>query len=173
MMRNEIVNNGRSPQNEVMVSGSVSLVQIRLDQKNYPRIKNMPYQQVIKDLAGVVGTAFMYTGRYANEQDVAFIATNLYQELMSDEQGLGTSNISIAEIGRCIKRSVLGQGKEMFGISVASLYTIIADYCKGEGHIACKEIEKMSQDQRMQELKQSAVGALIDAAADQMVKLHK
>lgn len=173
MMRNEIATGGKPQSNELMVNGASSLVQIRLDAKKYPRIKNMSYGDVIKALAEIVGTAFMYSGRKSDGQDIAFIATSLYQELMTDEQELGMASLTIAEIGRCVKRSVMGQGQEMFGISVASLYKIIAEYCKGEGHLVCKEIEKMSLDQRMQELKQSAVGALIDAAAGQMVKSHK
>ena len=172
-MRNELVNNGRSPQNEVMVSGSVSVVQMRMDQRTYPRLKNVPYETAIKELVKIVGNAFMFSGRNATEHDVAFIATNLYQELMSDEQNLGMMNISLAEIGRCVKKAIFGQGKEMFGISVASLYIIIADYCKGEGHMAEKQIEEMSKVRRMQELKASSVGALIDSYAGQMVKSNR
>lgn len=152
---------------------SPSVIQMRLNPTQYPRIKNMPYQDAVKQLAGVVGTAFMYTGRSSNEQDIAFIATNLYNEIMMDEENIGMRNISIAEIGRCVKRSVLGQGKEMFGISVASLYAIVADYCKGEGHLACKEIERMDWEQRQKALKSSSVGVLLDVAAGAMVKQAK
>lgn len=152
---------------------SPSVIQMRLNTKQYPRIKSLPYQDAVKQLAALVGTAFMYTGRPSKEEDIAFIATNLYNEIMMDEENIGMRNISIAEIGRCIKRSVLGQGKEMFGISVASLYAIVADYCKGEGHLACKEIERMDWEQRQRALKSSSVGVLLDVAAGALVKQSK
>lgn len=168
MMRNEIANNGITQRNEVIITGCTPVVQIRLDRNRYPHIANLPYQEVISGLIEIIGMAYSYTGRSCNDDDVVKMATYLYQELMLDEQNLGMKHISLAEIGRCVKKSVLGQGKEMFGISVSSLYSIIADYCKGEGHLACKEIERMTKAQRMAVLKQSAVGVLIDSVADLM-----
>lgn len=131
--------------NELVIKDTSTLtpVEIRMDQESFPRLKNIPSEKAVNSLALIVGKAFMYTGRYANDADIAFIATNLYNELLEDERQLGMKEITIEEIWRCIKRSVLGQGsKEMFGISVASLYAIIAEYCKGEGHMASIEASR-------------------------------
>lgn len=152
---------------------SPTLVQVRLNQERYPRLKNIPMPDAIKGLASIVTTAYMYSGRMANEKDIYFIATALHKEMMLDEDNLGMPNISLEEIGRAIKKAVLGQGREMYGISVASLYSTVADYCKGEGLATVREIAKMNEEQRMRELKESALGALIETGARALLQNSK
>ena len=69
---------------------------------------------------------------------LTFIAAALVKEIQADTQ-LGLPHLSWQEIGMVIRRAVLGAGKELFGVSVASLYGALADYAKTEGHEADKK----------------------------------
>ena len=41
-----------------------------------------------------------------------------------------------------ICRAVLGGAKELYGVSIASLYSALVEYAKGEGHEASKRANK-------------------------------
>ena len=51
----------------------------------------------------------------------------------------GLSTLSWMEIGIIIRRAVLGGAKELYGVSVASLYSALVEYAKTEGHEASKK----------------------------------
>jgi len=150
----------------------VSLVDIRMDSKAYPRIKSMPEPVAVDGLASVIAMAFVYTGREYTPESLVLIASALYKELMADSRGIGTGNISVEEIGRAVNRAVLGE-TEMFGINVSSLYKVICSYCTGEGHDAQKAANLRRADERAKALKGTAVGAMMDAFAGRMIKASK
>lgn len=143
-----------------------TLTDMRANPQVYPRLKAYTRQQATGELRKIVFMAVNYRGQAADESYVQYIADSLYDELMEDRMA-GAENISIEEIRYVVKRAVLGDS-EMFGISVASLYKVIMDYVKGEGHRIDKEV-KDSQKQ----LKTSAVTAFLDAAATQFVSNNK
>ena len=150
------------------VKKSVTLYEMRTDSRRFPRLVSMPSAAAIEQLARIVATAFMYNGKATDENNVIFIATSLYNEMMTDEYSLGMKYISMAEVEYVIKKSLLGQGTELFGISVVSLYKAIAEYCKGEGHIAEKE-----QPAARQVIAAPPVKDMIDVFAKAMVNNQK
>ncbi|MBQ5593892.1 MAG: hypothetical protein IIU76_04850, partial [Bacteroidales bacterium] len=75
------------------------------------------------------------------------------------------------EIKRVVRKSVLGQGKEMYGISVSSIFQALADYCKGEGKVADKEAKQIASKQK--ELRNSIIAPMIQGYAETMVKQQK
>ena len=68
---------------------------------------------------------------------MAFIASALVDEIQADPQ-FGLRTLSWMEIGMVIRRAVLGGARELYGVSVASLYGALVDYARGEGHEADK-----------------------------------
>lgn len=118
----------------------LDLVEVRMHPEVYPQINKTEHTLALRRMKEVVIAAYLYRGQQAEEQMVDFIAENLLNELLDPSNGYGTQYLSWVEVGRAVKKGVLGQGKsEMFGISVASLYAVILEYVKGEGHNACVE----------------------------------
>lgn len=111
--------------------GNASLLQMRSDPAAFPRLKNLPRDKAVTDMAFVVSQAFLYRGQLPDQATIQFIASTLVAELVEGNE-YGARNLSMAEIQVVVKRAVLGS--EMYGISVASLYRVIIDYAKGEGH---------------------------------------
>lgn len=141
---------------------TASLVDIRLDTQRYPRIKHIQQPTAISRLASVVAMAFNYTGREYTTDSVLALASALYGELIADDFGVGTANITIEEVGRAVRRAVLGE-KEIYGINVSSLYKVVCDYATGEGHAAQVAANNRRQKERQQALAASPVGAMLAA----------
>lgn len=116
----------------------VSLLDMRRDSKRFPRLNTYPREKAVEELKVIISQAFLYRGQAADPNNVLFITTNLLDELLADYDGIGTKYISMAEISRVVKKSILTE--EMYGISVASLYKAIRRYCEGEGHEAEEQI---------------------------------
>lgn len=174
MFRNEVAGNGRAPRNEVTVvrpgANYASLMQIRIDSKTYPRLHSIPLDEARRELEKIVLTAFQYVGRETDTQTVMTIADNLLNELLADLDDIGTDNVTLEEISRVVKRAVLGQRREMYGINFASLYAVIADYCRGEGYQVERDIASMERSKREKLLAESAASALIDAHAAELAR---
>ena len=137
-----------------------SLVDIRLDSQKYPRIKNIPQPAAVSGLAAIVAMAYNYTGREYTPESIGLVSNALYSELMADDLGIGTANITIEEIGRAVRRAVLGEA-EMYGINVSSLYKVICAYCTGDGHAAQTAANNRRRAEREKALKASAAGAML------------
>lgn len=121
--------------NKVTIAGKrPTLLEIRSDSKQFPRLIAYPKEEAINRVSEMVLLAYQYRGQEADISNVYMIASNLVEELLADEDGYGSQFITLEEIHRVIKRAVLGQGKELYGISFASLYAAIMDYVKNEGH---------------------------------------
>ena len=182
MVRNDIVNTDKTPQSTLVVNAGYSqipLIEIRANKDKYPRLTT--YWQFNPEvdaydwtteakmkMAQIIMRAFMYKGMQAEENNVRYISVTLLQEIQEDSQELGMMHLTFEEIDRAVKKSVLGQGKEMFGISVASLYATITDYCRGEGHRVCEELGKRrnAEQMRLVDTKRTAIKAL----AEEMVR---
>ena len=117
---------------------SVSLVDIRRDPVKYPRISATKREDAIQKMARIVYAAFLYRNQSTTKEVVSFTATALVDEIMADTH-FGLQTLSWAEIGMVIRRAVLGGGKELYGVSVSSLYSALVDYAKAEGNEACKK----------------------------------
>ena len=147
---------------------AVSLVDIRMDSQTYPRIKNLPQADAVHGLAAVVAMAFTYTGREYTPESVALVASALYSEILADDLGVGTGNITIEEVGRAVRRAVLGE-MEMYGINVSSLFKVVCNYALGEGHDAQVAAYNRRQKEKQAALKASAAGAMLQVYSGKLL----
>lgn len=152
-------------------SNQVSLLEMRMDEKRFPRIGAFPREQAVFEMSKIVSQAFLYKGQAADPKNIQFISCALVDELQADLDKLGTRNISFAEISRVVKRAVLQD--DMYGISVASLYKVIIEYVKGEGHRISQEAKQKKEEQERESLKQSVIAPMLQAYAGRLIKNSK
>ena len=161
-MSNEIVNYN---------PGRASLLEMRADATRFPRIKTMPREQVVFEMSKIVSQAFLYRGQAADLINIQFISSALVDELLEDDK-YGAGYLSLAEIQVIVKRAVLG-GSEMFGISVASLYKVIMEFVKGEGHRNQQQVLEQRQKEADRILKESALAPMLQAYTGEFIRNHK
>ena len=147
------MSNSIAPQNNQVVTYNsnmpLDLVEVRMHPERFPHIDKTEHSIAVVRMKEIVIAAYLYRGQQADEDMVDFIAETLLGELLDPTNGFGTQHLSWVEVGRAVKKGVLGQGKsEMFGISVASLYACIVEYVKGEGHQASLEASRRFSAQR-------------------------
>ena len=152
-------------------SNQVSLLEMRMDEKRFPRIGAFTREQAVFEMSKIVSQAFLYKGQAADPKNIQFISCAIVDELQSDLDRLGTRNISFGEISRVVKRAVLQD--DMYGISVTSLYKVIIDYIKGEGHRLQQEVLQKSRSIEQREIKNSIVAPMLQAYAGQLLKNSK
>lgn len=151
--------------------GQASLLEMRADATRFPRIKTMPREQAVMGMAKIVSQAFLYRGQAADPTNIQFISSALVQELLDDDK-YGAGYLSLAEIQLVVKRAVLG-GSEMFGISVASLYKVIMEFVKGEGHLNQQKILDARRKEEDKRLQASGITPMLRAFTGEFVKNHK
>ena len=168
-MNNEIT----TTNGQLMTSASnqVSLLEIRMDEKRFPRIGAFPREQAVFEMSKIVSQAFLYRGQAADPKNIQFISCALVDELQSDLDKLGTRHISFAEISRVVKRAVLQD--DMYGISVASLYKVIIEYIKGEGHRLQQEVSERKRKSEQEQIKNSVIAPMLQAYAGELLKHSK
>ena len=152
-------------------SSQASLLDMRADAKRFPRIGTFSREQAVLEMSKIVSQAFLYKGQAADPTNIQFISCSLVDELQADLDKLGTRNISFAEISRIVKRSVLQD--EMYGISVASLYKVIIEYIKGEGHLNQQKIWEARRKEEDKRLQASGLTPMLRAFTGEFVKNHK
>lgn len=153
------------------VSNQVSLLEMRMDEKRFPRIGAFPREQAVFEMSKIVSQAFLYKGQAADPKNIQFISCALVDELQSDLDRLGTKHISFAEISRVVKRAVLQD--DMYGISVASLYKVIIEYIKGEGHRLQQEVSERKRKSEQEQIKNSVIAPMLQAYAGELLKHSK
>lgn len=168
-MNNEIT----TTNGQLMTSASnqVSLLEMRMDEKRFPRIGAFPREQAVFEMSKIVSQAFLYRGQAADPKNIQFISCALVDELQSDLDKLGTRHISFAEISRVVKRAVLQE--DMYGISVASLYKVIIEYIKGEGHRLQREVSERKRKSEQEQIKNSVIAPMLQAYAGELLKHSK
>lgn len=168
-MNNEMTKT--SSQLMTTTSKQVSLLEMRMDEKRFPRIGAFPREQAVLEMSKIVSQAFLYKGQAADPTNIQFISCSLVDELQADLDKLGTRNISFAEISRVVKRAVLQD--DMYGISVASLYKVIIEYIKGEGHRLHQQVAEMRRKREEREIKNSVIAPMLQAYAGELLKHSK
>lgn len=148
--------------------GNVTLLDARMDAKRFPRLKTYPREEAVGYMGKIVAKAFMYRGQAADEMNVHFISSSLVDELLADTPKAGLGNLSFLEINSVIKQAVLGT--EMYGISVASLYKVLLDYAKNEGHRLDQEARDRTHRESIKALKESAIAPMLQSYAGAMVR---
>lgn len=116
----------------------VDLVAVRKDPVSFPRISATPREDAVKRMTRIVYAAYLYRNQEVVSEMVRFTATALVDEINADTQ-YGLRGLSWAELGMVVRRAVLGGARELYGVSVASLYSALVDYAKGEGHEASRK----------------------------------
>jgi hypothetical protein len=158
--------------NEIATTGyKATLVDIRTDNKRFPRLHTYRREEAISQMNMIIMMAFQYRGQQADAQTIFLMSSSLIDILNEDEYGIGTRFLSFEEIKRVIKKAALGQSREMYGLSVSSLFQVLADYCKGEGRMADKEAKEIASRQR--ELKQTIIAPMLQGYVETMVKQTK
>ena len=152
-------------------SNQVSLLEMRMDEKRFPRIGAFPREQAVFEMSKIVSQAFLYKGQAADPKNIQFISCTLVDELQSDLDRLGTKYISFGEISRVVKRAVLQD--DMYGISVASLYKVIIEYIKGEGHRLQQEVSERKRKSEQEQIKNSVIAPMLQAYAGELLKHSK
>ena len=152
-------------------SNQVSLLEMRMDDKRFPRIGAFTREQAVFEMSKIVSQAFLYKGQVADPKNIQFISCSLVDELQADLDKLGTRNISFAEISRVVKRAVLQD--DMDGISVASIYKVIIEYVKGEGHNLHRQVIAMQEREEKEKMKQSIIAPMLQAYVGEFIKKHR
>ena len=151
--------------------GQASLLEMRADATRFPRINKMSREQAVSGLIRIVSQAFLYRGQAADPVNVQFISNALLNELLDDDK-YGAGYLSLAEIQVIVKRAVLG-GSEMFGISVASLYKVIMEFVKGEGHRNQQQVLEQRHKETERILKESALAPMLKAYTGEFIRNNK
>ena len=149
----------------------VSLLDMRMDAKRFPRISTYTRDQAVLEMSKIVTQAFLYKGQMADPKNIQFISSTLVDELQADLDGKGTKGICFAEISRIVKRAVLQD--QMYGISVASIYKVIVEYVDGEGKELHRQALELKWKREEQELKDSIVAPMIQSYAGKLLKNSK
>ena len=151
--------------------GQASLLEMRADATRFPRINTMCREQAVSGLIRIVSQAFLYRGQAADPVNVQFISNALLNELLEDDK-YGAGYLSLAEIQVIVKRAILG-GSEMFGISVASLYKVIMEFVKGEGHRNQQQVLEQRKKETERILKESALAPMLKAYTGEFIRNNK
>ena len=157
--------------NLTTIPAKATLVEIRTDNKRFPRLHSYRREDAIYQMNMVLIMAFQIRGQQADTQSVVQMSATLIYILMEDEYGIGTRYLSFEEIKRVIRKASLGQSREMYGISVSSLFQALADYCKGEGRMADKEAKEIVSRQR--EVRNSIIAPMIQGRIEEMLNNSK
>ena len=158
--------------NEIATTGNkATLVDIRTDNKKFPRLHTYRREEAVGQMNMIIMMAFQLRGQQADVHTIMQMSSSLIEILIDDEYGIGTRFLSFEEIKRVVKKAALGQSREMYGLSVSSLFQVLADYCKGEGRMADKEAKEIASRQR--ELKQAIIAPMIQGYVETMVKQTK
>ena len=148
-----------------------TLVEIRTDNKRFPRLHTYRREDAISQMNMIIMMAFQFRGQQADTQTILLMSASLIDILNEDEYGIGTKYLSFEEIKRVIRKAALGQSKEMYGISVSSLFQALADYCKGEGRMADKQAKEVVSHQR--EIRNSIIAPMIQGHIEEMLNNSK
>lgn len=157
--------------NLTTIPAKATLVEIRTDNVKYPRLHTYRREDAISQMNMIIMMAFQYRGQQADVQTIMQMSASLIDILLDDEYGIGTKYLSFEEIKRVIRRASLGQGREMYGISVSSLFQALADYCRGEGRSADKEAKEVVARQR--EVRNSIIAPMIQGRVEEMLNHSK
>ena len=145
-----------------------TLVDIRTDNRRFPRLHTYRREDAIAQMNMIIMMAFQFRGQQADTLTIVQMSSSLIDILNDDEFGIGTKFLSFEEIKRVVRKASLGQGKEMYGISVSSLFQALADYCKGEGRMANTQAREIAAKQR--ETKDAIMASMIQGYSEQMLK---
>lgn len=130
-------------------SQRASLLDIRRNPMSFPRIKDYAPEALLMELKSSILMVYQYRGMRPNSADeIKVMAQSLMAELLADDFGNDTRELSMEEIRRALRKVGLRQGADMYGINVGSLYNAIQDFRNTEVEDARQKIaaERRSSD---------------------------
>lgn len=139
------------------------LVQVRLDATLYPRICTYTREEACARMESIVFGACLYRGQSLEPQVIRLTAKALVSELLADEK-YRLRELTWEEIGRAVRLAVLGEGPELYGVNVSSLYGAIVHYVKTEGTEANRKAFELRKLHALKD--QQEKGARLSALAD-------
>ena len=145
-----------------------TLVDIRTDNKKFPRLHTYRKEDAVTHMNVIILMAFQLRGQNADVQTIMQMSSSLIDILNDDDYGIGTKYLSFEEIKRVVKKAVLGQAREMYGLSVSSLFQVLADYCRGEGRMADKEAKEIASKRK--EIRESIIAPLLQGYSGEMLQ---
>ena len=145
-----------------------TLVDIRTDSKRFPRIYTYPREEAIAQMNMILMMAYQFRGQHADVLTIRNMSTSLIDILNQDEYDIGTKYLSFEEIKRIVRKAALGQTKEMYGISVSSIFQCLADYCKGEGKVASQQAREIVSKER--EMRQAIIAPMLQGYAEELAR---
>lgn len=148
-----------------------SILDIRMDSKRFPRLSTYKRDDAIFHMTKIVSQAFLYRGQASDPANVNFIATSLVDELLQEER-YGARHLSFEEIARIVKDAVLND-PDMFGVSVASLYRVILNWCKGEGCRIQQQANELYRQREAEALRNSVIAPMIQAYTGKLIRNNK
>ena len=155
---------------KALTIANVSPLEIRRDSVKYPRLHQYEKEDAIARLSDIVINAYLYTGRRADTAEVRFIASALYDELLSEDK-YHAKYITLEEIERAVKKALFGD-KDLF-ISVVSLYKAIMDWIKVDGHQLDTQVRQMERDENAKALKESIIAGIVGENAQNFIINNK
>ena len=155
--------------NDLIAVTQSSLLEARMDAEKFPRLCRISRDEAVGQLTRIVTNAFLYRGQTADPNNVIFISTSLYDELMQEEKW-GARWLTIPEVTHAVKTAILNE--EVF-ISVSSLYRIILDYCKGEGNRLQQQATELKRKQDADALRNSVIAPMLQAYTGELIKHSK
>ena len=157
--------------NLTTIPAKATLVEIRTDNKRFPRLYTYPREEAVNQMNMIIVMAFQLRGQQADVQTILQMSATLIDILNEDEYAIGTKYLSFEEIKRVIRRASLGQGREMYGISVSSLFQALADYCKGEGKMADKQAKEIVLKQR--DIRDAIIAPMLQGYSQDIIQKSK
>lgn len=145
-----------------------TLVDIRTDNRRFPRLHTYRKEDAVTQMNVIILMAFQLRGQNADVQTIMQMSSSLIDILNDDDYGIGTKYLSFEEIKRVVKKAALGQSREMYGLSVSSLFQVLADYCKGEGRMADKEAKEIASKRK--EIRESIIAPLLQGYSGEMLQ---
>ena len=141
---------------------NTALELIRQDEAQFPRLYSYSQADALGNMTRLVFMAFMFRGYQVDERNIQFIASNLLEMLMEDENKLGLSKLTFEEIRRVFRKA------DIVGISVLNLYKALEDYARKERHQAHKAAMEAEEARRRAEADAKARSVILQKYAAMM-----
>lgn len=152
-------------------SQRTTLVDIRKNPVAFPRIKDIPCEDLVKQLQSAILGVYQYRGqRPSSADEIRTMSCSLMAELLADDFGNDTKELSMEEIRLALRKVGLRQGSDMYGINVGSLYNAILEFRNIEVEEARQQ---MASERRSSQRVGSSEESIIDKYAAMMQRANK
>ena len=149
-------------------SQRASLLDIRRNPMSFPRIKDYATEALLMELQSSILMVYQYRGQkpVGGAEEIKTMARSLMAELLADDFGNDTRELSMEEIRRALRKVGLRQGADMYGINVGSLYNAILDFRN-------TEVEDARQRIMAEKRNPNKIGCSRDAIVDKYAAMMK